>query len=45
MSLNLFDISKPIFDENKYGYTLELYDYTKIDPTFSFTEDCLELVK
>lgn len=41
----IIDISKSIFDENKYGYTLELYDYAELDPTFTFTEDCLELVK
>ena len=41
----IIDICRSAFDENKIGYTLELPEYADLDPTFTFTEDCLELVK
>ena len=41
----IIDICRSMDDESKIGYTLELPEYSDFDPTFTFSEDCLELVK
>ena len=39
----IIDICNSAFDQNKIGYTLELPDHGFLDPTFTFSEDCLKL--